>query len=37
MDCNIQARSAGDERDPGPGGWHPQVPMPEGTLPGAHA
>jgi hypothetical protein len=33
MDYNVQARSAGDERDPGPGDRHPRVPMPEGALP----
>jgi hypothetical protein len=32
---NVQARSAGDERDPGPGGRHPRVPVPEGAVPGA--
>jgi hypothetical protein len=31
MDYNVQARSAGDERDPGTG-----VPVPEGVLSGAH-
>jgi hypothetical protein len=36
MDYNVQARAAGDERDPGPGGRHPRVPVPEGALPGAH-
>jgi hypothetical protein len=36
MDYNIQAWSTGDEQDPGPGGWHPRVPVPQGALPGAH-
>jgi hypothetical protein len=36
MDYNVHARSAGDERDPGPGGRHPCVPVPEGAIRGAH-